>query len=183
MNFFMPKAVAVWLIDNTKLTFQQIATVCSLNTLEIQAIADGDTATSIISCNPVITGELTNDEIQKGEKDPTAQLKTLKVASGSKKAQRKAYVPIARRKAKPDAIFWLLKYYPGLSSKQIMKLVGTTASTITTIIDGTHHNMPNINPRDPVLLKLCSKEDLDDAMLKAKVSNDQENTYNEARKI
>ncbi|MBQ4874643.1 MAG: DUF1013 domain-containing protein [Rickettsiaceae bacterium H1] len=180
MGFFMPKAVAVWLIDNTSLTFEQIAQACSFNTLEIQAIADGEIASNIIGCNPITTGELTKEELHKCEANPKQVLKLLNIVK--KPQKKKSYIPIARRKAKPDAIFWLLKYYPSLSYKQIIKLIGTTSTTIESIAKRTHRNMSSINPRDPVLLKLCSKEDLDDEILKAKISNDQEHKYDEARK-
>ncbi len=176
----MPKAVAIWLIDNTALTFEQIANACKLNTLEVQAIADGEVAIGVIGCNPITTGELTAREIQKCERNRNMQLQVL-ITDRKKKKEKRAYVPIARRKAKPDAISWLLKYYPTLSNKQIVKLVGTTNATIDSIAKGTHHSISSINPKDPVLLKLCSKEELDDEVLKAKISDDQEAQYNKAR--
>ena len=179
MTFFMPKAVAVWLIDNTSLTFKQIANACGFNTLEIQAIADGEIAAEFVGCNPISTGELSIEELRRCEADENLELTLSNAANQTKK--KKSYIPIARRKAKPDAIFWLLKYHPELTYKQIIKLIGTTNATIESIVSGKHRNMSGINPRDPILLKLCSKESLDDEILKAKISNDQESKYNEAR--
>ncbi len=179
MGFFMPRAVAVWLIDHTALTFEQIANACSMNTLEVQAIADGEVDYAVVGCNPVATGELSINDIHRCEKDPALQLELIKKQTTKKK--KRLYTPIARRRAKPDAILWLLKYCPELTHKQIVKLVGTTVATIQSIHDGTHRSISSINPRDPVLLNLCSKEDLDDELLKAKIAQDQEKRYDEAR--
>ena len=181
MGFFMPRAVAVWLIDHTALTFEQIANVCSMNTLEIQAIADGEVDYAVVGCNPMSTGELSMNNIHSCEKDPNLKLEIIMKQGKANKSKKRAYTPIARRRAKPDAILWLLKSCPELSLKQIIKLVGTTVTTIKSIADGTHRSMSSINPRDPVLLRLCSKEDLDDEILKAKIADDQEKRYDEAR--
>lgn len=182
MHFFMPRAVAVWLIDNTSLTFEQIAHICDINSLEVQAIADGEISADVVGCNPINTGELTAEDIRVCENNPDSRLKLLATLNPSKSKKKKAkYTPIARRRAKPDAILWLLKYTPDLSYKQIIKLIGTTTATIDTIANGTHRSMSSLNPRDPVLLKLCSKEALDDELLKSKIANDQQRKYDEAR--
>ena len=177
----MPRAVAVWLIDHTALTFEQIANVCSMNTLEIQAIADGEVDYAVVGCNPVATGELNINEIHRCEQDPNLKLEPIKKQNDASKKKKRLYTPIARRRAKPDAILWLLKYCPELSNKQIVKLVGTTVATIQSIHDGSHRSISSINPRDPVLLNLCSKDDLDDELLKARIAQDQEKRYDEAR--
>ncbi len=179
MTFLAPKAVAVWMVDNTSLTFEQIACACSLNTLEVQAIADGDIAAGIVGCNPIATGEVSKEQIHECEADSSLRLRVLSV--GKRRHKKKSYIPIARRKAKPDAILWLLKNCPGLSYKQIIRLIGTTAATIESIAKGLHRSMSSINPRDPVLLRLCSKEELDDEILNAKITNDKDSKYEKAR--
>lgn len=166
----MPKATAVWLVENTALTFRQIADFCGLHELEVKGIADGDVAQGIKGLDPVTGGQLTREVIEKGEKDPEYRLKLLepKVNIAIQKATKgPRYTPVSKRGDRPDAIAWLLRYHPELPDSQIMKLVGTTKTTIAAIRDRTHWNAPNIKPVDPVSLGLCSQIDLDFAVQKA----------------
>jgi hypothetical protein len=166
----MPKATAVWLVENTALTFRQIADFAGLHELEVKGIADGDVAQGIKGLDPVTGGQLTREEIENGEKDPDYRLKLLepKVNIPVQKATKgPRYTPVSRRGDRPDAIAWLLRYHPELSDSQIMKLVGTTKTTIAAIRERTHWNTPNIKPVDPVSLGLCSQIDLDFAVQKA----------------
>ncbi len=162
----MPKATAVWLLDNTTLSFDQIADFCGMHPLEIQGIADGDVATGIMGQNPVEGGELSSDEIAKAEKDEDYRmvmsehaLKHMKMQSAKKKGAR--YTPVARRQDKPEAIAFFLKNYPYIPDSQIIKLIGTTKKTIESIKERTHWNIANIKPKDPVLLGLCMQTTLD----------------------
>jgi hypothetical protein len=166
----MPKATAVWLVENTALTFRQIADFCNLHELEVKGIADGDVAAGIKGLDPVTGGQLTREEIIKGEKDPDYRLKMLepKVNIPVQKATKgPRYTPVSRRGDRPDAIAWLLRYHPELPDSAVMKLVGTTKSTIASIRDRSHWNATNIKPVDPVSLGLCSQLDLDFAVQKA----------------
>ncbi len=161
----MRKATAVWLVENTALTFSQIAAFCGLHELEIQGIADGDIATGITGQNPVISGQLTDDEIFRCTQDATLSLELKKSALYLVKLSKKAsskYTPIARRQDKPDGIFHLLKYYPEISNSQIKKLIGTTDKMIDSIRNRTYWNIKNIKPRDVVLLGLCSQSQFND---------------------
>ena len=162
-TLLMPKATAVWLVDNTSLSFEQIAAFCGLHPLEVQGVADGDVASGIMGVNPVLNGQLTREEIEKGEADPSYRLKLsepkVRVASTKRKGPR--YTPISRRNERPNAIRWLLRNHPELKDAQIMRLVGTTKSTIDSVRDNTHWNSANIQPMDPVTLGLCSQIDLD----------------------
>jgi hypothetical protein len=160
----MPKATAVWLVENTALTFDQIADLCKLHPLEVKAIADGDAAQGIKGLDPVLTGQLTREDIQQAEADPERRLKISEPKvrlpePKSKKGPR--YTPVSRRQDRPNAILWLLRNHPELKDAQIMRLVGTTKSTIQAIRDRTHWNAPNLQPLDPVTLGLCSQLDLD----------------------
>lgn len=166
----MPKATAVWLVDNTALTFRQIADFCQLHELEVKGIADGDVAMGIKGMDPITSGQLTRDELEKAQKDPSHQLtiaesKVEIPVVKSKKGPR--YTPVSRRQDRPDAIDWLLRKHPELTDAQVIKLVGTTKPTIAAIREHTHWNSPNIQPRDPVTLGLCSQIDLDGAVRKA----------------
>jgi hypothetical protein len=165
----MPKATAVWLVENTALTFKQIADLSKLHELEVKGIADGDVALGIKGLDPVTAGQLTRDEIAKGEADPEYRLKlsisTVVVPAAPSKGPR--YTPVSRRGDRPDAIAWLLRYHPEMTDAQLMKLVGTTKSTIQAIRDRTHWNSANIKPVDPVSLGLCTQLDLDLAVQKA----------------
>lgn len=166
----MPKATAVWLVENTALTFRQIADFAGLHELEVKGIADGDVAQGIKGLDPVTGGQLTREEIEKGEKDQDYRLKLLepKVNIAIQKSTKgPRYTPVSKRGDRPDAIAWLLRYHPELPDSQIMKLVGTTKTTIAAIRDRTHWNAPNIKPVDPVSLGLCSQIDLDFAVQKA----------------
>ena len=158
----MPKATAVWLVENTSLSFEQIAKFCGLHSLEVQAIADGEVGTALHGLDPINNGQLTLSEIERCQADKNADLKLLESAVSTlprKKMMR--YTPISKRQDKPDAIAWLTKFYPTMTDGQIQKLIGTTKSTITQVRDRRHWNMPNIKPRHPVSLGLCSQLDLD----------------------
>jgi hypothetical protein len=160
----MPKATAVWLVDNTSLTFEQIADFCKLHPLEVKAIADGEAALTIKGLDPVSTGQLTREEIERAEADPAVRLKMAdpKVrVPGATKHKGPRYTPVSRRQDRPNAILWLLRNHPELKDAQIMRLVGTTKPTIDSIRNRTHWNANNLQPMDPVSLGLCSQIDLD----------------------
>ncbi len=162
----MPKATAVWLVDNTSLSFEQIAEFCGLHTLEIQAIADGEVAMSIQGLNPLINGQLTAEEIKRCEADPKARLRLTvsDLPQPAIKAKGGRYTPIAKRQDKPDAIAWLVKNYPDVSDMQISKLLGTTKTTIASIRQRSHWNIANIKGRNPVLLGLCTQAQLEEVL-------------------
>lgn len=168
-QLLMPKATAVWLIENSGLTFQQIADFCGLHPLEVQAIADGEVAVGIIGQDPVASGQLTKSELQKGEANPNHRL--VLADSGlpepAKRAKGPRYTPVSRRADKPDAIAWLLRNHPELSDMAIGKIIGTTVKTIQSVRDRTHENSANIKPRSPVQLELCTQAELDEALAKA----------------
>src|SRR5271166_4663454 len=160
----MPKATAVWLVENTALSFDQIAQFCNLHPLEVKAIADGDAAQGIKGLDPIQTGQLTREEISEAEADPNRRLhiadpKVRLPEAKQKKGPR--YTPVSRRQDRPNAILWLVRNHPELKDSQIMRLVGTTKSTIQAIRDRTHWNSANLTPLDPVTLGLCSQIDLD----------------------
>jgi len=165
----MPKATAVWLVENTKLTFEQIADFCGMHSLEVQGIADGEVAIGIRGVDPVASGQLGVEEITRCEKDSKARLslKADAMKYVSKKVKGARYTPVARRQDKPDAIAWMLKYHPYVQDAQIGKLLGTTKNTIASVKEKTHWNSANIKPRDPVLLGLCSQMQLDTVVTKA----------------
>ncbi len=168
----MPKATAVWLVDNTALTFKQIAQFCGLHELEVQGIADGDVAQGIIGQNPIFSGQLSKEGIESCEQNPEKDL-ALKdsIANNIKFSGKKSkYTPIARRQDKPDAIAFLIKYHPELTNANIKKLVGTTDSMIESIRSKTHWNMKEIKPRDIVLLGLCSQSQFNEVLAKAKAT-------------
>ncbi len=162
----MRKATAVWLVENTALTFAQIANFCGLHELEVQGIADGDVAAGIIGQNPIISGQLSREEIARCEKKSEASLVLVQGAASQIKTteKRSKYTPIARRQDKPDGISYLLKYYPEITNAQIKKLVGTTDKMIDSIRNRAHWNMKNIKPRDVVLLGLCSQSQFNDVI-------------------
>ena len=170
----MPKATAVWLVENTALTFKQIADFCGVHELEVKGIADGEVAVGVMGIDPVTTGQLDKHELERCAQDAKAMLK-LKTSSAydSAKSTKKTakYTPIARRQDKPDAIYWLLKNYPEVKDTDIIKLIGTTKSTVAALRDRTHWNMTNIRQRDPVLLGICSQIDLDRVVEKAKLES------------
>ena len=164
----LPKATAVWLVDNTTLTFRQIATFTGMHDLEISGIADGEVAIGIKGLDPVMKGQLTREEIARCEADPSADLKLIKkqlAPETKRKAPR--YTPLSKRQDRPASILWLVKFHPELSDGQISKLVGTTKPTIQAIRERTHWNISNITPIDPVALGLCKQLDLDSAVAKA----------------
>jgi uncharacterized protein len=165
----MPKATAVWLVENTSLTFDQIAEFCGLHPLEVQAIADGEVANQMQGLDPVANGQTTADELARCQADPEARLTLLENAIPPQFARHKGprYTPIAKRQDKPDAIFYLLRNHPELSDAQICKLVGTTKPTINAVRDRTHWNSVNIKARHPVGLELCTLDELDQAIIKA----------------
>lgn len=164
----MPQATAVWLVENTGLAFQQIAEFCNLHELEIQAIADEEVAVGMQGIDPIINGQLTREEIERCEADPANRLEMAETDIPQPVARPKGprYTPLSRRQEKPDAIAWILRHHPELSDAQIGRLVGTTKPTINAIRDRTHRNMPNLRPRSPVELGLCSHDDLAQAIEK-----------------
>jgi uncharacterized protein len=166
----MPKATAVWLVDNTSLTFEQIAEFCGLHVLEVKGIADGDVAHGIKGMDPISSGQLSREEIAKAEREPSHRLKLSepKVEVPEVKTKRgPRYTPVSRRQDRPNAILWLLKNHPELKDSQIMRLVGTTKPTIIAIRERSHWNSPNLQAQDPVTLGLCSQTDLDAEVKKA----------------
>lgn len=169
-KILMPKATAVWLIDNTTLTFEQIADFCELHPLEVKGIADGEVAENMRGADPVASGELTREEIEKGEADKAYRLhqpapKYAEVPQPKKKGAR--FTPVSRRKDRPDAIAWFLRHHPEVTDAQISKLIGTTKSTIESVRSRQHWNTSNIKPVDPVTLGLCSQIELDAVVSKA----------------
>jgi len=166
----MPKATAVWLVDNTSLTFEQIADFCGLHPLEIQAIADGEVANQMQGLDPVANGQTTAEEIARCQEDPDARLALSPQAMPPQVVKHRGprYTPIAKRQDKPDAIAFLLRSHPELSDAQISKLIGTTKPTIAAVRDRTHWNSPNIKPRHPVGLGLCTLEELEEVVGKAR---------------
>lgn len=165
----MPKATAVWLIDKTNLTFEQIADFCGLHKLEVQAIADGEVAAGIVGLDPVLNRQLTLEEIKRCEDDPRARLKMQKsdLPQPASRTKGPRYTPVSKRADKPDAIAFLIKNYPELLDAQIARLLGTTKDTIAKVRDRSHWNASNIKPHDPIILGLCKKADLDAAVAKA----------------
>ncbi|GGE51562.1 DUF1013 domain-containing protein [Actibacterium pelagium] len=165
----MAKATAVWLVDNTTLTFKQVADFCELHELEVQGIADGDVAGGVKGFDPVANNQLTQEEIDKAEADPLYKLK-LKfnaAAVGEEKRRGPRYTPLSKRQDRPNSILWLVKFHPELTDGQIAKLVGTTKPTIQSIRERTHWNIANMQPIDPVALGLCKQSELDAAVQKA----------------
>ncbi|WP_026615305.1 DUF1013 domain-containing protein [Ensifer aridi] len=162
-QLLMPKATAVWLVDNTALSFDQIAQFCKLHPLEVKAIADGESAQGIKGLDPIATGQLSRDEIARGESNPNHKLKLsepkVRVPDSKRKGPR--YTPVSKRQDRPNAILWLVRNHPELKDAQISRLVGTTKTTIEQIRERTHWNSANLTPMDPVTLGLCSQIDLD----------------------
>lgn len=159
----MPKATAVWLVENTALTFEQIADFCGLHVLEVRAIADGEVAV-MQGLDPVTAGELTREEIDRCSADPAARLNPAPLVSAEMQAKTAGgarYTPVSKRQDRPDAIAWILKNYPEISDAQVSRLIGTTKATIQAVRDKSHWNAPNIKPRNPVSLGLCSEGELE----------------------
>ena len=164
-----PKATAVWLVDNTTMTFKQIADLVDMHELEIQGIADGDVAAGVKGFDPVANNQLTQDAIDAAENNPmhALKLKPNSAAAGEEKRRGPRYTPLSKRQDRPASILWLVKFHPELSDGQVSKLVGTTKPTIQAIRERTHWNIANIQPIDPVALGLCKQSELDDAVQKA----------------
>ena len=161
----MPKATAVWLIDNTALTFEQIGKFCSLHPLEVQGIADGEVAVGIVGRDPITNGELTQGEIARCENDSSGDLEILAAEiEVTRHHGGPKYTPLSKRQNRPDAIAWLTKYHPELSDSQICRLVSTTKPTVVAVRERTHWNMPNLKPTDPITLGLCTQIELDQAI-------------------
>ncbi len=165
----MPKATAVWLVDNTTLTFDQIASFCNLHALEVQGIADGEVAAGIKGLDPISTGQLTQEEIDRCTRDPAQRLRRsdARLRETQRRSKGPRYTPLSRRQDRPNAIAWLVRYHPELTDAQISKLVGTTKQTINAVRDRTHWNISNITPQDPVTLGLSTQVELDSAVQKA----------------
>jgi hypothetical protein len=165
----MPKATAAWLVDNTTLTFDQIADFCGLHQLEVQALADGDVASGIMGMNPVHHGELTAEEIARCERTSTARLKMVKTSLPKPRARSKGprYTPVTKRVEKPGAVAFLLKKYPDLADVQIARLIGSTKPTVAAIRDKSHPLSATLKQADPVMAGLCTAEELDKAVKKA----------------
>ena len=163
----MPHATAAWLVENTSLTFEQIAEFCGLHILEVQAIADDTAATKLTGRDPIRAGELTHDEIEKGQADVDYRLKMHKAPDPVRRTRGPRYTPVSKRQDKPDGIAWIIKNHPEVSDGQIGKLIGTTRTTIAAIRERTHWNMANITPKDPVTLGLTTQRELDAAIAKA----------------
>ena len=165
----MPKATAVWLVENTKISFKQIANFCNLHELEVKGIADGDVAKGIKAYTPILAGQLTREEIEACSKDSnrilTINKKTLDIIYEKKRGQK--YVPLSKRQDRPEAVLWLIKNYPNLSDGQIGKLIGSTKNTVSLIRNKNYWNSSNLAPKDPVVSNLCSQIDIKNAAEKA----------------
>ena len=163
----MPHATATWLVDNTALSFEQIAEFCGLHILEVQAMADDLAGAKYTGRDPVHAGELTNEEIELGQADPAYALRMHKAPVAVSRTKGPRYTPVSKRQDKPDGIAWILRNHPEVSDAQIGKLIGTTRNTITAIRERSHWNIQNINAKDPVTLGLCSQRELDAMVAKA----------------
>tara|TARA_B100001123_G_scaffold354990_1_gene407796 strand:- start:356 stop:937 length:582 start_codon:yes stop_codon:yes gene_type:complete len=166
----MPKATAVWLVENTSLSFKQIADFCNLHEVEVQGIADGEVAKGIKAYNPIIAGQLTREEIELSSKDISRSLQLLKkeLIIATKERKKPKYTPLSKRQDRPDAILWLLKNYPELLDTQIARLIGTTKNTVVSIRKRNYWNFNSLSPKDPIAINLCSQLDLQNALEKAK---------------
>ena len=181
----MPMATAVWLVENTTLTFKQIADFCKLHEVEIQGIADGEVAKGIKAYNPIITGQLTREEIELSSKDENRPLKIVntdvEISNSEKKIKK--YIPISKRQDKPDSALWLLKQHNILKDSQIAKLVGITTNSVTSIRNKSYWNYNNLNPKDPVALNLFSQKELIEAIEKAERRIKREKKQKEKAKL
>jgi len=166
---FMPKATAVWLVENTTLTFKQIANFCNLHELEVKGIADGDVAKGIKAYNPILAGQLSREEIDLCSKDPERNLSLIERAEDVQVKERKKpkYTPLSKRQDRPDAALWLLKNFPQFTDGQISKLVGSNKGTVSLIRKRSYWNFSNLKAKDPVILGLCSQEIFEKALGKA----------------
>jgi len=165
----MPMATAVWLVENTTLTFKQIATFCNLHEVEVQGIADGEVAKGIMAYNPIISGQLSREEIELSSKDENRdlQIKNMDVEISSSDKKIKKYVPLSKRQDKPDSALWLIKHHSMLKDSQIAKLVSITKNSVTSIRNKSYWNYNNLNPKDPVAMNLFTQKDLVEAIEKA----------------
>ena len=163
----MPHATASWLVDSTALSFEQIAAFCGLHILEVQAMADDLAGAKYTGRDPVHAGELTHEEIEKGQADPDYRLKMHKAPVDVSRTKGPRYTPVSKRADKPDGIAWILRNHPEISDAQIGKLIGTTRNTINALRDRSHWNIQNIQPKDPVTLGLCSQRELDAAVARS----------------
>ena len=163
----MPHATASWLVDNTALSFEQIAEFCGLHILEVQAMADDLASSKYTGRDPVHSGELSHEEIEKGQADSSYSLKMQRAPVDISRTKGPRYTPVSKRQDKPDGIAWILRNHPEISDAQIGKLIGTTRNTINAIRERSHWNIQNITPKDPVTLGLCSQRELDAAVAKA----------------
>jgi uncharacterized protein len=163
----MPHATASWLVDNTSLSFEQIAEFCTLHILEVQAMADDLASSKYTGRDPVHSGELTHAEIERGQADPTYSLKMQRAPVDVSRTKGPRYTPVSKRQDKPDGIAWIIRNHPEISDAQIGKLIGTTRNTINAIRERSHWNIANIQPKDPVTLGLCSQRELDAAVARA----------------
>lgn len=166
----MPKATAVWLVENTSLTFEQIGEFCGMHVLEVQAIADGEVASGIVGLDPTSNGQLTREEIDRVAGNPKARLKMAPVLEALPKPKSRGprYTPVSKRQERPDAVAWLLRQYPELTDAQVCKLVGTTKTTINAVRGKTHWKAGSLKPHDPVDLGMCSLEELHAAVQRAR---------------
>jgi len=184
---FMPKATAVWLVENTTLTFKQIANFCNLHELEIKGIADGDVAKGIKAYNPILAGQLSRQEIDSCSKDTNRNLTLNKTTEDVEVKERKKpkYTPLSKRQDRPDAILWLCKNYPEINDGQISKLVGSTKGTVSLIRKRSYWNFSSLKARDPVILALCTQEVFEQALEKAKrrVEREKKNKIKEEKKL
>ena len=165
----MPMATAVWLVENTTLTFKQISKFCNLHEVEVQGIADGEVAKGIMAYNPIISGQLTREEIEQSSNDENRdlQIKNTDIEISTEEKKIKKYIPLSKRQDKPDSALWLIKHHSLLKDSQIAKLVGVTKSSVTSIKNKSYWNYNNLNPKDPVALGIFLQKDLVDAIEKA----------------
>ncbi len=183
---FMPKATAVWLVENTKISFKQIADFCALHELEVKGIADGDVAKGIKAYNPILAGQLTREEIESSSKDVNRPLNLNKKILDIKSEKKvKKYVALSKRQDRPEAVLWLTKNCPQLSDGQIVKLVGSTKNTVAAIRNKNYWNSSNLSPKDPVVSNLCSQTEIKNAVEKAKrkIARKKKEEEKESKKI
>ena len=169
----MPKATAIWLVDNTSLSFKQIGDFCGMHELEIKGIADGEVGIGIKGLNPVTNGQLTKEEIERCAKDADANIEIIvnEISTRTEQSKKKKkYTPLSKRQDRPDAVYWLIRNHPELKDSQVARLVGSTKSTIDAIRNRTHWNMINVRPQDPIGLGLCKQIELDEALEKSERS-------------
>ena len=182
---FMPKATAVWLVENTTLTFKQIANFCKLHEVEVQGIADGEVAKGIKAYNPIISGQLTREEIELSSKDHDRplEIKSSDIEISNSEKKTKKYIPLSKRQDKPDSALWLIRQHNILKDSQIAKLIGVTKNSVTAIRNKSYWNYNNLNPKDPVALNLFTQKDLVEAIEKAERRVKREKKQKEKAKL